>query len=744
MPHSFAQTAEITCSHCQTTWESEAWLIVDCAERPDLVERLRAGDLHTVTCPACGHSGAVDAPLLIYMPVECFRAGLEQPPLLLFSPAEATTAEKDREQAAGLEQALKAALGEAWREEWPEHLAWVPRSALPPILVDDPHRALGELQRELQEVQRAEQPPVVRALFAFLGASDEAAARQVFAQQHVLLQPYEAQRLLDEYFQSDDPGTQQLIAARRQLLRLVRGAAPTLKPTPPPSVPASAPSPDVAAYDNRGLQAETVVQGQEAYHQSAHAEAGGTATVTNITIHNVGSLPRQWLQPVPPPVPEGVVARGEEMEAVLAQLDRRAAVAIGGKVASVGMQGMPGVGKTTLALLVAHKLGARYPDGVLWTDVGPDVKTPADSQRLLNQWAGLCVGPLAPTELMRMQFDPAAVRGLLAEHARLLIVLDNVWSLAAVKPLRDAMPPGAQLLLTTRLPAVMDDLGGGVYALGVMTPDDALALVAEQLRWSPEADGDREWVDELIAGVGRHPLALSVALGILRREGHYPSERRDSAARVVASVRSGRNLDHLQLETADREHNVEAVLAISYDVLAPEDRRLLRSLGAFALEADFTTAQAALVWECEPEAARRHLVAFGNAALVTRVDEQTWRQHALLRGYCLAWLHAAGEYEQTAYRHAVAYNAAMREADDAQRYYQLLPGMAQLRHAFTWAVNADLDLALDLVANCANLMAAFGLAREQANWCTRVLETSRQPAASPRILREHKYRLATR
>ncbi len=288
------------------------------------------------------------------------------------------------------------------------------------------------------------------------------------------------------------------------------------------------------------------------------------------------------------------------------------------------------------------------------------------------------------------------------------------------------MPPGAQLLLTTRLRAVMDDLGGGVYALDVMTPDDALALVAEQLRWSPEADGDREWVDELIAGVGRHPLALSVALGILRREGHYPSERRDSAARVVESVRSGRNLDHLQLETADREHNVEAVLAISYDVLAPEDRRLLRSLGAFALEADFTTAQAALVWECEPEAARRHLVDFGNAALVTRVNEQTWRQHALLRGYCLAWLHAEGEYEQTAYRHAVAYNAAMREADDAQRYYQLLPGMAQLRHAFTWAVDADLDLALDLVANCANLMAAFGLAREQANWCTRVLETSRQ------------------
>lgn len=38
-----------------------------------------------------------------------------------------------------------------------------------------------------------------------------------------------------------------------------------------------------AAFDNRGVQANTLVQGAEAYHQSARAEGGGTATVINIS-----------------------------------------------------------------------------------------------------------------------------------------------------------------------------------------------------------------------------------------------------------------------------------------------------------------------------------------------------------------------------------------------------------------------------------------------------------------------------
>lgn len=82
--------------------------------------------------------------------------------------------------------------------------------------------------------QAVELPPVMRTVLAFVQAPDDAAAEAVFAQHRLLLQPYEAQRLLDEQVSSDDPATLQRIAERRALLRRLRGAAPA---APPPAAP---------------------------------------------------------------------------------------------------------------------------------------------------------------------------------------------------------------------------------------------------------------------------------------------------------------------------------------------------------------------------------------------------------------------------------------------------------------------------------------------------------------------------
>ncbi len=68
MTHSFAQQVSLSCPRCGRNFDAELWLIIDTAERPDLLERIRNGTLHDVTCPHCGHSGQVDAPLLILTP----------------------------------------------------------------------------------------------------------------------------------------------------------------------------------------------------------------------------------------------------------------------------------------------------------------------------------------------------------------------------------------------------------------------------------------------------------------------------------------------------------------------------------------------------------------------------------------------------------------------------------------------------------------------------------------------------
>lgn len=42
MPHSFATTANLTCTACTRSFSAELWLIVDTVERPDLLARIRA------------------------------------------------------------------------------------------------------------------------------------------------------------------------------------------------------------------------------------------------------------------------------------------------------------------------------------------------------------------------------------------------------------------------------------------------------------------------------------------------------------------------------------------------------------------------------------------------------------------------------------------------------------------------------------------------------------------------------
>ena len=186
MPHSFSQTASLTCPQCGRAFSAEVWLIVDADERPDLLARIRAGTLHDVTCPHCGHQGQVDAPLLL------LRPGATPP--LLFSPAQGTTPEEDRQQAAGLVGLLQERMGPAWRDEWlAQGLPGVPRPLLPAAMSDDPeaYRQLEEAARELVERLLAADP-FMAGLQALLEADSMTALLQA-AQDHPILLTAEAE-----------------------------------------------------------------------------------------------------------------------------------------------------------------------------------------------------------------------------------------------------------------------------------------------------------------------------------------------------------------------------------------------------------------------------------------------------------------------------------------------------------------------------------------------------------------------
>jgi len=130
MPNSHAEPANLPCRACGRAFDVEVWVIVDTEERPDLLARLRAGTLHDLTCPHCGHTATLNAAVLLLRP--------HGAPALLFSPRRGGDRESDEEQAAALVGMLRQHMGAAWQEAWlGDGITGLAREALPAALSDD-------------------------------------------------------------------------------------------------------------------------------------------------------------------------------------------------------------------------------------------------------------------------------------------------------------------------------------------------------------------------------------------------------------------------------------------------------------------------------------------------------------------------------------------------------------------------------------------------------------------------------
>src|SRR5690348_14046855 len=84
-----AQRVPIKCPTCQARDEHVMWLVVDAADRPDLIDEIRQGHLRTFDCPQCGHSITTTTSLLV-------DARRRSP--LLFAPDPGADDQRSREQ----------------------------------------------------------------------------------------------------------------------------------------------------------------------------------------------------------------------------------------------------------------------------------------------------------------------------------------------------------------------------------------------------------------------------------------------------------------------------------------------------------------------------------------------------------------------------------------------------------------------------------------------------------------------
>jgi hypothetical protein len=109
MRRSFAQSVDLTCTHCQQQFSTEVWLIIDITERPDLVTQIEDETIHILRCPHCGTEHPLDAPLLLH-------DGPNK--LLIFASQEQSTPDQDQQVARRLGENLIATIPLEERETY--------------------------------------------------------------------------------------------------------------------------------------------------------------------------------------------------------------------------------------------------------------------------------------------------------------------------------------------------------------------------------------------------------------------------------------------------------------------------------------------------------------------------------------------------------------------------------------------------------------------------------------------------
>jgi DNA-binding SARP family transcriptional activator/tetratricopeptide (TPR) repeat protein len=284
------------------------------------------------------------------------------------------------------------------------------------------------------------------------------------------------------------------------------------------------------------------------------------------------------------------------------------------------IEGMAGIGKTTLAVHAAHRLVPRFPDGQIFVDLHgftPGAAPVPPSEALDRMLRALGVpGPTIPPGLD----DRAAMFRTALADKRVLILLDNAADEPQVDPLLPGAP-GCLVLVTSRQRLTGLDNAHPV-SLDVLSTDDALTLFAR----ASGADEGTDVLGEIVELCGRLPLAIRIAAVRMRARPHW------TAAHLAEKLRDHQ---HRLAELDTGQRSVIAALDLSYRNLSTSQQRLYRLLGLHP-GPDIDTHAAAALTSSTPRQAGRLLDSLVDSHLLAEPTPGRYRLHDLIRA------HAAG------------------------------------------------------------------------------------------------------
>lgn len=268
---------------------------------------------------------------------------------------------------------------------------------------------------------------------------------------------------------------------------------------------------------------------------------------------------------------------------------------------AIGLSGLPGVGKTALAVALAHdsEVQAYFSDGVLWAGLGHE----PDLLALLGTWA-LALG-FTSDEIAKqatIEGRRALLSAAIGKRSMLLVVDD-------VRQVEDALAfqiggANSAFLVTTRQPPIAWALAGEqVTTVPELKREDGLALL-KQL--APRAAAESEVASELVEAVYGLPLALILMGWELRQASGSPRRLRATLSRLAEpekrlqltkpQVPAG----HYPALPANSPLSLSAVIGINNGTCNDSTRRTLSALALFPPKPNTFSEEAALAVAAEP------------------------------------------------------------------------------------------------------------------------------------------------
>ncbi len=306
----------------------------------------------------------------------------------------------------------------------------------------------------------------------------------------------------------------------------------------------------------------------------------------------------------------------------------------GDNLALTALNGLPGIGKTSLAVALAadQQVQSRFRDGILWAGLGlhPNV------QGQLARWGKLLA--IAPKDVENVTSPPSWGRALRAAigNRRMLLVIDDAWTAEEALAFQVGGSQCAHLL-TTRLPQVAFAFAQqGTIVVPELDDADGLALLD---RFVPHlVQQDPQKARTLVRAVGGLPLALTLMGKYLAAQTFTGQPRRLQTA--LTQLHDTKQRLRVSMPTSLRERSpsqptntplsLHAAIAISDQQLSPQAHATLCALAVFAPKPNTFSEEAALAVSQQPV---EMLDALWDAGLLESSGPEHYTLHQTIADY---------------------------------------------------------------------------------------------------------------